>query len=601
MEFDNFELTQDDLSYLDSLELQITNDNDDKRPCTHVNMVLPYLPGSETDPECRRKNLSSDRESEDDCLQPVRNRKRRRILSESESEDEIILPSPHGSTLSSGNWYPPTGDQPIIIFFTETPGLKPYSLRHSLSSAGPSNFYSLMVPEAIFERITKETNIYANQVISKNTMKRASRMTKWTDTNKSKLKNFFGLVIYMGLVKLPKLSDYWANDDMFGQLYAKKIMSRNRFELILRMLHFSNNTQDPGNDRLYKIRSLIDELNVNFTAHFTPDIFLCVDESMIPFRGRIIFRQYLKQKRHKYGIKIFKLCTVPGYMCKLEVYAGKHCDTANTTPTQVVMSLCRHLFNKGHILYTDNWYTSIDLAEKLLQEEMHFVGTLRKNRKKLPKDVTNAKLKPGQYTAAENDKGITVMKWRDKREVSLLSTKHTTKFVTTTNKRGQSKRKPEIVVDYNRAKSAVDLSDQMTAYSSPLRKTVKWYRKLACELLLNTALVNALVLYKQTTKKNISVVQFRKAIVNYLMISDEENEILDVASRRPRRLKHELKTKEGKVRTTRRWCQGCYKLNVQNMGRNNAKNKTKKVATFCSDCPSQPHYCLTCFNREHRY
>lgn len=185
MEFDNFELTQDDLSYLDSLELQITNDNDDKRPCTHVNMVLPYLPGSETDPECRRKNLSSDCESKDDCLQPVRNRKRRRILSESESEDEIILPSPHGSTLSSGNWYPPTGDQPTIIPFTETPGLKPYSLRHSLSSAGPSNFYSLMVPEAIFERITKETNIYANQVISKNTMKRASRMTKWTDTNKS--------------------------------------------------------------------------------------------------------------------------------------------------------------------------------------------------------------------------------------------------------------------------------------------------------------------------------------------------------------------------------------------------------------------------------
>lgn len=149
--------------------------------------------------------------------------------------------------------------------------------------------------------------------------------------------------------------------------------------------------------------------------------------------------------------------------------------------------------------------------------------------------------------------------------------------------------------------SAVDLSDQMAAYSSPLWKTVKWYRKLACEVLLNTAMVNAMVLYKQTTKKNISVVQFRTAIVRYLVESEEENEMSDIASRRPKRLKHELKTKEGKVRTTRRWCQGCYKINVQNMGRNIAKNKTKKVATFCSDCPSQPHYCLTCFNREHRY
>ncbi|CAG4960467.1 unnamed protein product [Parnassius apollo] len=186
------------------------------------------------------------------------------------------------------------------------------------------------------------------------------------------------------------------------------------------------------------------------------------------------------------------------------------------------------LVPKRTVLYTDNWYTSIDLAEKLLLEEMHLVGTLRKNRKKLPKDVMNAKLKPGEYSAAENDKGIIVMKWRDKRDVSLLSTKHTTKFVTTTNKRGQSKRKPQIVVDYNKAKSAVDLSDQMTAYSSPLRKTVKWYRKLACELLLNTAMVNAMVLYKQTTKKNISVVQF---LLKVAYITDAlEDSDLDIFS-----------------------------------------------------------------------
>ncbi|CAG5026329.1 unnamed protein product [Parnassius apollo] len=105
------------------------------------------------------------------------------------------------------------------------------------------------------------------------------------------------------------------------------------------------------------------------------------------------------------------------------------------------------------------------------------------------------------YVAAENDKGITVMKWRDKREVSLLSTKHSTKFVKTSNRRSQTANKPQIVIDYNKAKSAVDLSDQMTAYSSPLRKTMKWYRMLACELLWNIAIVNAMVLYKTTYNK----------------------------------------------------------------------------------------------------
>ncbi|CAG5000597.1 unnamed protein product [Parnassius apollo] len=173
-------------------------------------------------------------------------------------------------------------------------------------------------------------------------------------------------------------------------------------------------------------------------------------------------------------------------------------------------------------MYTDNWYTSVDLADKLLDSETHLVGTLRKNRKRLPKEVTETKLKPGEYISRENQRGITVMKWRDKREVLLLSTKHSNILKESVSKRGLVTKKPKIILSYNQAKSAVDLSDQMSAYSTPLRKTVKWYRKLACELLLNTSIVNALVLYKQTTKRNISIVKFRQAIIKYLMTTPQE-------------------------------------------------------------------------------
>ena len=34
----------------------------------------------------------------------------------------------------------------------------------------------------------------------------------------------------------------------------------------------------------------------------------CIDESLVPFRARIVFRQYIPSKRYKYSIKIFKLC-----------------------------------------------------------------------------------------------------------------------------------------------------------------------------------------------------------------------------------------------------------------------------------------------------
>ncbi|KAK9680319.1 Transposase IS4 [Popillia japonica] len=54
------------------------------------------------------------------------------------------------------------------------------------------------------------------------------------------------------------------------------------------------------------------------------------------------------------------------------------------------------------------------------------------------------------------------------------------------------------VLDYNKGKSGIDLSDQMGSYVSTLRKGVKWYRKLVLELLLGAAAVNARVVYNKT-------------------------------------------------------------------------------------------------------
>lgn len=73
----------------------------------------------------------------------------------------------------------------------------------------------------------------------------------------------------------------------------------------------------------------MNDLNVTFREYFTANENICIDESMVPFRGRIIFRQYNKQKRHKYGVKLFKLCSLPGYTHKINVYAGKNDTTTH--------------------------------------------------------------------------------------------------------------------------------------------------------------------------------------------------------------------------------------------------------------------------------
>lgn len=51
------------------------------------------------------------------------------------------------------------------------------------------------------------------------------------------------------------------------------------------------------------------------------------------------------------------------------------------------MSLCQKIFNKGHTLCIDNWYSSIDLAEEFIARNTHVIGTIRSNRRRISKEV----------------------------------------------------------------------------------------------------------------------------------------------------------------------------------------------------------------------
>jgi len=240
---------------------------------------------------------------------------------------------------------------------------------------------------------------------------------------------------------------------------------------------------------------------------------LCIDESVIPFIGRLSFRQYLKNKRHRYSVKIFKLCVHDGFTVDFRIYAGKEAVQGLEVSTKIVLELTHEYLNFGRTIYTDNKYTSVNLAHKLLEQNTHLVGTLRANRKQHPKDVVQKKLKKGQVIAQQCDRGIVVLKWKDKRDVLMLSTKHSDIMIETINKRGQTTKKPEIVIDYNKGKALVDICDQRSSYHSPLRKSMKWYRKVAIEIILSTSVLNAMCLYNKVNKTKIGITEFKVILV----------------------------------------------------------------------------------------
>ncbi|KAF7414956.1 hypothetical protein HZH68_003445 [Vespula germanica] len=513
--------------------------------------------------------------------------KRCRVISDDETESEHENEWYADCNNSNQIWFNPIGNQPNLKTFSGISGIN-ISNTKVLECRSPIDFYSLFFNEEIIQMIVNQTNLYANQMIEKN---QSERLSKWIPTNIHEIKQLFGLIMWMGLVKLPTIQLYWTKDVLFAQSFPRTVMSRNRFEILLRMLHFADNRQISNpNNLLYKLQTLIDTLNKSFKEYYNPSETVCIDESIIPFRGRTVLRRY---------IKLFKLCSTSGYTTSFQVYTGKSTNTEETTPTNVVMSLCQNIINLGHTLCTDKRYTSVALAEKLLSVDTHLIGILQVNRRGIPKDILSKKLQRGEIIAREHKNGITILKWKDKRDVLVLSTKHSVEMVTVTGRRS-SCIKPKIIVDYNISKSYVDLSDHMTSYLSPLRKGQKWYKRLAFELLFNTSVINAWIMHNNVINNRISILEFRQKLVTQLTAH-----LNDINTSSPRtqlnvRRHHEIQSKNGNARQTRRRCKKCYEENVKKFGREFAKNRTKKVTTYCGNCTSNPYYCLPCFNTVHR-
>jgi hypothetical protein len=120
-------------------------------------------------------------------------------------------------------------------------------------------------------------------------------------------------------------------------------------------------------------------------------------------------------------------------------------------------------------------------------------GRLHLNKKNVPPTVKNSKLKKGEVILQHNS-SIMVMKWKDKKDVTMISTFHDA-TMRTVQHRGAEIKKPACILEYNKAMGGVDLKDQkLQPYLLERKKGSKWYIKLFRQL-LNVSVHNALIFY----------------------------------------------------------------------------------------------------------
>ncbi|XP_014484795.1 PREDICTED: piggyBac transposable element-derived protein 4-like [Dinoponera quadriceps] len=464
-----------------------------------------------------------------------------------------------------------------------------------------SEVFSLFLDENLISLLVTETNRYAEQKLQQETTEHA-RLNRWKPTTSAEIKKFIGLMIWMGLVQTP-LVRCWSTDPIYNFPFPRSKMSRNRFKLLLANLHFANNETIEEGSRLGKVLPLLNLLIDNYQKVFSPGEDIVIDETMVPWRRRLIFRQYILTKSHKYGIKLFKLCSTEGYTWSAKVYSGR--DTSGRRQVGLAENVCIELadklINEGRTLFVDNFYTSYKLALKFLQFKTHVVGTVRYNKKFMPHSVMSYPLKRGDMASREDDNGIMVLKWRDVRDVMMLSTKHPPIMTSTTDSthRGRPpKQKPLAVLAYNNGKTGIDRSDQMVSYATTIRKSIKWYRKLALHLLLGTSVVNAHIVYQRVKNKKMEIRKFRELLVAEWL--SPENSTLDDNRTKTRNVSHKLEIRTNQQgKPVRRMCVLCYRKRRQTAERQEAKKNVKKTTTYCSNCPNSPQMCLQCFNAHH--
>ena len=217
----------------------------------------------------------------------------------------------------------------------------------------------------------------------------------------------------MGIVHKPSIPMYWSTDALYNTPIFSRCMKRTRFQLILKFLHFNNNDnydrQDDDRDRLHKLRPFLELVRERCKKVYSPGKELSVDKSLVLFKGRLAFKQFIRTKRARFGIKLYELCTSTGITLDFLVYCGRgmfyndeiHSDMLSTERIPAV--LMNPFLNKGHILFTYNHYTSPTLGLYFLQNGTHLVGTVRNNQRFFPKDLVKVELEKGTAAFYNSD------------------------------------------------------------------------------------------------------------------------------------------------------------------------------------------------------
>lgn len=450
------------------------------------------------------------------------------LLDESSDEDESVYDSSEEEEEEEEVWGENIVPQTEIPFEQRTG-----PVRNLPADNSAIDFFELFFTERLYRLIVHESNRYVRQE-----EQRLGKNVNWTELTINEFRTWLGLYFAMGIVQKAMLHSYWEKTGVTTTPAFGKVMTRDRFLSILRFVHFVDNNlelprENPDHDRLFKVRPVLNEIRRQFQQNYIPSREIAIDETMVKFKGRKFFRQFLPSKPIRFGFKLFTLAeSKSGYIWDFEVYTGRKGEVEQNHTKNVVIRLMRPLEGKGYRVFTDNFYTSPELFFTLRERDVHACGTVRPNRKDLPKEIMDHKLPAVKNLdrggALFRQKGeLLAVTWKDKKPVHLITTVPVGNDMDTATRKikegGVWQEKefgcPTAIKLYNSFMGGVDLGDQRIGTYKKHFKTSTWYMPLFFHC-LEQACLNAFIVEQATPshyKPKRTQLQFRSQLSEQLI------------------------------------------------------------------------------------
>ena len=148
-------------------------------------------------------------------------------------------------------------------------------------------------------------------------------VSNWHSVSVEEVWSFLGIIILMGIHRLPRIRNYWSKDYFLGIPALKRCMSLGRFWALWSNLHVVDNESiDASGGVSRKLKPVLDTLR-----SYSPGQELSIDEGMAKYTGHAKRKVVMPNKLIKKGFKIWCCsCSCCGHLCMFQVYHGRQVD-----------------------------------------------------------------------------------------------------------------------------------------------------------------------------------------------------------------------------------------------------------------------------------